>query len=103
MMQIKKVAFISTATLLTAGLAWLLAQFSGPAAHWQQSLYQARYSLLAWRLTLYTGLAVSGYILTPRLRQQYPAQYHRLQKTAFWSLVLLALCEISNLLQGAHA
>ncbi|EAS1759720.1 hypothetical protein BH012_09845 [Salmonella enterica] len=97
-MRIQKIA--CTVTLLMIGLVWSLVSFPETAIQWSRILEQARLALLAWRLMLYAGLAVSWYLLTPHLKQHAPSQYLSLCKTARWSVVLLIVCEISNLLQA---
>lgn len=98
-MRIKKIAYTAGLVLMVIALLFLLMHFPALAANWQQTLNQARTGLRVWRLMLYAGLAVTWFTLSPRLQQQSPAQYRPLSKTALWSLALLTVCEISNILQ----
>ncbi|EKS4614618.1 hypothetical protein QB788_000363 [Salmonella enterica] len=89
---------VLTGALIIAGLAL---RFASPAISLQQTLYQARYGLLAWRACLYVAGTLFGFSLYRRL----PAQSRpRLVRIAGWTLVLLVVSEASNLLQqGAGA
>ncbi|AKE58902.1 MULTISPECIES: hypothetical protein [Enterobacteriaceae] len=93
-------------TLMAVGLltgvaiiAGLTLRFTSPEMSLQNTLYQVRYGLLAWRLSLYISGIVIGFSLYRRLSVQSRAH---LKRIAGWSLVLLAVNEVSNLLQQGN-
>ncbi|WP_079969496.1 hypothetical protein [Salmonella enterica] len=89
---------VLTGIIIISGLAL---RFASPAISLQHTLYQARYGLLVWRVCLYVAGTLFGLSLYRRL----PVQYRpRLVRIAGWTLVLLLVSEVSNLLQqGADA
>lgn len=93
-------------TLMAVGLligiaiiAGLTLRFTSPEVSLQNTLYQVRYGLLAWRLSLYISGIFLGFSLYRRLSVQSRAH---LKRIAGWSLVLLAVNEVSNLLQQGN-
>lgn len=91
-MYIRKIAYLGSATLFTCAAVWLLVWFSPSNINWQYTLYQIRWGLLAWRLLIYGCITILAHRLF--IRQKYINK-----KIIGWSVVLLIICEISNLLQ----
>lgn len=93
---------LTTLCLLTGivMIAGLTLRFATPALSLQQLLWQARYGLLAWRLCLYAASIFAGLSL---YRHLPPPIRPRLKRIAGWSLALLAVNEISNLLQWGNS
>ncbi|EAS1759875.1 hypothetical protein BH012_20575 [Salmonella enterica] len=96
---LKKLLFVSLITTMVVVVIWLSVRFSGPALHWQSVLKQAQTGLLIWRLCLYAAIAGCGWGLRRRLLTRYPALLPHLTRLACWSLAILVLNEISNVLQ----
>lgn len=89
---------LATVILLTAILliSGLTLQFAAPALSLPRVLYQARHGLLTLRLCLYISCAAFWFSLYRRLSPQYR---YRMKRAAAWSVILLIVSEISNLLQ----
>ncbi|MDN8554940.1 hypothetical protein [Citrobacter werkmanii] len=81
-------------------IAGLAIRFAGLAVHWQETLKQARTALFIWRLCLYGLMAGLWLSLLQRWKKQKSTHLPALRKMAGWSVVLLALGELSNALQG---
>lgn len=89
---------LATVILLTAIflISGLTLQFAAPALSLPRVLYQARHGLLILRLCLYISCAAFWLSLYRRLSPQYRYQ---MKRAAAWSVILLIVSEISNLLQ----
>lgn len=74
----------------------LTLRFASPAMELRYVLYQSRYVLLVWRLCLYIAGIIFGFSLYRRLSEQSKP---RLKRIAGWTLVLLMVSEVSNMLQ----
>jgi uncharacterized BrkB/YihY/UPF0761 family membrane protein len=80
-------------------IAGLVLRFAAPALSLQQTLWQFRYGLLAWRLSLYAASLILGIWLYRRLPL---AERPRLKRVAALALILLVVSEISNALQWGN-
>lgn len=86
--------------LFIAIIAGLAIRFAGLAVHWQETLKQARTALFVWRLCLYGLMAGLWLSLQKCWKKQTSTPPPALRKMTGWSVVLLALGEFSNALQG---
>lgn len=86
--------------LFFAIIAGLAIRFAGLALNWQTTLKQARTALFVWRLCLYGLMAGLWLSLQKRWKKETPTHLPALRKMTGWSVVLLALGEFSNALQG---
>ncbi len=86
--------------LFIAIIAGLAIRFAGLAVHWQDTLKQARTALFLWRLCLYGLMAGLWLSLQKSWKKQTSTQLPALRRITCWSIILLALGELSNALQG---
>ncbi|QHC91398.1 hypothetical protein [Pseudomonas chlororaphis] len=88
---------IVLSTLLILLNAVLFRVFGGVEA-WQTWRIDHYWHLLAWRLTLYTGLAVAWFKLKSRLPgQEAKEKYKRLRRIEVLVVLLVLLIELSKL------
>lgn len=95
---IRKALSAGVVLLVTMAVIGLCIRLDVSPLYWQHTLHQARYELLAWRLTLYACVALLWFSLKRRHSSGSQTALP-LKKNLLWSIPLLAIGEISNFMQ----